>query len=304
MLVCRHFDRWVESIKDESVKKLVQQNTVMTGGALASLLDTNKVNDFDFYFRTRETALAVARYYVAQFNANPPTRFRGEGGNVKVWVEDCADGRVKVIVKSAGVAGENNQEDYAYFEGDPNPEAMEKFLEAAKAAAEDSAPVDPKTDENRPPFRPVWITANAITLSDKTQVILRFIGDPEEIHKNYDFVHCTLAWTSWERRVRLNAEALESILTKDLRYVGSLYPVCSLFRVRKFVERGWKITAGQILKIVFQVNKLDLDDYAVLEDQLTGVDVAYFAQLLDKLKERDPNKVDEAYLAELLDKMV
>lgn len=75
--------------------------------------------------------------------------------------------------------------------------------------------------------------------------MVRFHGDPAEIHENYDFVHCTNYWTSWERRVTLNQQALECIMTKELRYIGSKYPVASVFRVRKFIERGWTIGAGQ-----------------------------------------------------------
>jgi hypothetical protein len=41
----------------------------------------------------------------------------------------------------------------------------------------------------------------------------------------------------------------------------------------------------------------------VLEDQLTGVDIAYFVQLLARLKEKDPEKVDGAYLIEIIDRI-
>ena len=91
--------------------------------------------------------------------------------------------------------------------------------------------------------------------------------------------------------------------SKELRYVGSKYPICSLVRVRKFVGRGWRINAGQILKMAMQISELDLTSVEVLEDQLTGVDTAYFVQLMDKMKEKDPAKVDTAYLVELIDKI-
>jgi hypothetical protein len=56
----------------------------------------------------------------------------------------------------------------------------------------------------------------------------------------------------------LRAEALESILTKELRYVGSRYPLCSVIRTRKFLARGWTINAGQYVKMCFQISQLDL----------------------------------------------
>lgn len=302
MLICRKFDDWLESIDCPATRKLVQDGTVLTGGAIVTLLTENRVNDFDFYFRNRETALAVAKYYVAKFKANPPQRFR-DGTKVDVWVKETDD-RVKIEVRSAGIVGETKgkPEDYAYFESDPDATNQEAFLNAAVAAA-DQAKAEGKEDEKKPKYRPLYLTSNAISLSDKVQIVIRFYGDPAEIHANYDFVHCTNYWTSWERRVTVNAAALECILTKELRYIGSRYPICSLFRVRKFVERGWTITAGQMLKIVWQAAKLDLTSFAVLEEQLTGVDVAYFRQVVDALKERDPARVDDAYLFSLIDRL-
>jgi len=58
-----------------------------------------------------------------------------------------------------------------------------------------------------------------------------------------------------------------------------------------------------MLKIVWQASKLDLSDVKVLEDQLTGVDVAYFLQVIEALKERDPARVDDAYLFSLIDRL-
>jgi hypothetical protein len=149
----------------------------------------------------------------------------------------------------------------------------------------------------------VFLSSNAITLSNKVQLVLRFYGEPEKIHENYDFVHCTSWWQSWDQTLTLRPEALESCLSKELKYVGSLYPVCSIVRLRKFISRGWRINAGQILKMCMQISALDLTDLKVLEDQLTGVDTAYFLQIIDRLKEKDPEKVNTAYLCEILDRM-
>lgn len=101
----------------------------------------------------------------------------------------------------------------------------------------------------------------------------------------------------------LRPTALEALLARELRYVGSKYPLCSMIRVRKFVARGWSINAGQILKMAMQISALDLTDVKVLEDQLTGVDAAYFMEVMAKLKASDPEKVNSAYLIEIVDRM-
>jgi hypothetical protein len=52
-----------------------------------------------------------------------------------------------------------------------------------------------------------------------------------------------------------------------------------------------------------QLNDLDLKDPKVLEEQLTGVDMAYFAEILAKVNEKDPARVDAAYLCTIIDRM-
>ena len=52
--------------------------------------------------------------------------------------------------------------------------------------------------------------------------------EPDQLHENYDFVHCTNYWTSWNNELVLRKEALEALLARELRYVGSKYPLCSI----------------------------------------------------------------------------
>lgn len=55
--------------------------------------------------------------------------------------------------------------------------------------------------------------------------------------------------------------------------------------------------------MMMQISELDLTDPKVLEDQLTGVDSAYFLEVMTKLRENDPEKVNAAYLVEIIDRM-
>ena len=89
--------------------------------------------------------------------------------------------------------------------------------------------------------------------------------------------------------------------------MNSKYPLCAIIRTRKFIQRGWLINAGQYVKMALILNELDLKDPNVLEDQLTGVDSAYFLAVIDAIaeeKERNPSLViDNCYLFKLLDKI-
>jgi len=55
---------WIATITDESVRDAVSNDTIITGGSIASMLMGDPVNDFDVYFRTKQTTLIVAEYYV------------------------------------------------------------------------------------------------------------------------------------------------------------------------------------------------------------------------------------------------
>ncbi len=287
----KKINKWADSIEDPDVRALAKMGTIVTGGVIASMLLKERVNDYDLYFRDYATVKALADYYVVKFLENPSPRFQNK--DLAVYVESEND-RVKIIVKSAGIVGVISGDDYAYFEQDPNPQQADAFIEQAMEVTEES---------EKGNYRPVFFSSNAITLSNDIQLVLRFYGEPDEIHKNYDFVHCTNYWTSWENKLTLRKDALEALLTRELRYTGSLYPLCSIFRTRKFIQRGWTINVGQYLKMVMQLQKLDLTDIEVLEDQLTGVDIAYFMQVLDLLKQKDPKKVSTAYLIEIIDRM-
>lgn len=298
-VINKKFDQWVATITDENVRKLVKKNSILTGGSIASMLLKEQVNDFDFYFRNKETVLAVANYYVEQFKQNPPPTFKKTNDEVKIWVDQPDEYRVRILIKSAGIASasESSENSYQYFEQIPDNEG------AAVEYVENAANVLKETTDEKPTFRPVFLSSNAISLSDQVQLVIRFYGDPEHIHENYDYVHATNYWTSWDRKVTLRTEALECLLTKELRYIGSKYPICSIVRMRKFLGRQWTINAGQILKMAMQVNELDLTNYDVLEEQLMGMDVAYFMDVIQRLKEKDPTKIDYAYLVEIIDRI-
>ena len=280
-VIAKKINDWVSSIDDPAVAELAKKNTIVTGGAIASMLLNEPVNDFDIYLRTKQAAEAIATYYVNKFTEETkwPLKLEVTPDRIRIVTERGHRGETAGNLEMLG----SDQIDDAY--------------EQAEAMALETE------DDGKPPYRPVFMSTNAITLSHRVQIVIRFYGEPDAIHENYDYVHCTNYWTSWDGALTLRQPALESLLSKELRYVGSKYPVCSVIRLRKFIKRGWTINAGQILKAVMQISELDLTDPKVLEDQLTGVDSAYFMELMTKLREKDPEKVNAAYLVEIIDRM-
>lgn len=255
------FANFIKSIKDDKVRKLVIDNSIITGGSIVSLILEEKVNDYDIYFTNKETVLAVANYYRdILIKDNPMLRS-------DCTIEEDKDGRIRFFIRSTGLI----------------------------------------TKQTKAKFYPSAITDNAISLTNDIQLILRFYGPPEEIHKNYDFVHVKSYWLSKTGKLYLNPESLEAILAKELRYTGSLYPLASIFRLRKFLSRGWTISAGDIFKMAFQLRSYDLSDPQVLYDQLIGVDVHYFNMMIERIKSDiksgKVSNISESYVSELVDEI-
>lgn len=258
------------------------ENAIITGGALVSLLTGEPVNDYDVYLKTKEACIAVAEYYVNRWNTLHP-----DDKVAELRVDEA--GRISVFILSKGTVGEDTSEESDIDEGEVD------------------TPVDEDAQVSKPRYRPVYMTSNAITLSNKIQIVIRFYGDVEEIHKNYDFAHCTCAWSAWSNELFLPEKALECIINKELFYVGSKYPLCSIIRTRKYLERGYHIDAGQYLKMAIQLNQLDLNNVEVLKDQLVGVDSAYFEMLIEALKPRTDESgklnVDSNYVIEVVNRL-
>lgn len=273
---------WVSTIEDEKVRDIVMQNTIITGGAIVSLLTGENVHDYDVYFRTKESLIAIAEYYVKKWN---------DASHSKLVELRCHEdtGQVKCFISSEGIAEEDGQLPFSDSE-----------------ESEETSP-DIKQEEQKEKYRPVFFTSNAITLSDKIQIVTRFYGDVEDIHKNYDFAHCTCAWSSWDNKLSLPQRALECIINKELYYVGSKYPLCSIIRTRKYIKRGYTINAGQYLKMCLQLNDLNLHDIETIKDQLVGVDSTYFEmaiESIEKKKNDDPSfNFDNSYLFEVINRI-
>lgn len=276
---------WLATIDDIALRDELKSHYIVTGGAITSMLLGDLPNDYDVYIDNVDTAAKLANYYISRLPASD-----NDMTKTPIVSVPSGGGRVEIKVQSAGIAGEGmDQMKYEYFEMYPDAtERTAAYLEGASAKSTGK-------------YTSVAITTNAVTLTDQVQIILRFVGPAAEIHKNYDFIHTTNYFTD-EGGLVLNQDALESILARELRYVGSLYPICSMFRLKKFIKRGWTITAGEMLKIAWDISKLDLNEVSVLREQLTGVDAAYFNQIIRLINEEN-KPIDRTYLFELVNRI-
>jgi len=270
-------NEWLLTITDEELRRKVKNNLLVSGGSIVSLLLKETVNDYDVYIKDMDVLIELVQYYIKQLlfsieildgrkRIEYLNSIQYKQGIYKIAIENLKPDQVKLYFtdKTGGLATGHNKEDVNYA--------------------------------------PTFFSPNAISLSNNVQIITRFHGNNEEIHKTFDFIHA-INYFTFKGGLVTNKEALESIICKQLKYQGSLYPLTSIIRMKKFIKRGWNINAGEILKIMFQISELDLHNPNVLEDQLIGIDVAYFAQLIEILRTVSSEKITSSYINEIIDRV-
>lgn len=285
---------WLDSITDEQVRQLARRDVIVTGGSIVSMIMGDPIHDYDIYFKTKETTLEVAKYYVAKFIE----KNLDYDDNIKVLcqprknINGEIEERVVVFIKSEDTA---QSEDAPITEDDPDYDPHADVNQDVEIEQEENT-----TD----PYHPVFLSSNAITLSNKMQLVTRFYGEPAEIHKNYDFVHAKSYFDYYNYELVTPEDALRSIQSKVLKYEGSLYPICSLFRLRKFIGRGWRVNASDILKMCYQIKKIDFSNSQQLRDQLIGCDALYFHAFIAALNSANPEMLsNEFYIFEIIDRV-
>lgn len=294
--------QWLETITDEKLKKKVKDNLLVSGGCIASLFLNEKVNDFDVYIQDVEVLKELAAYYIKGvegiqlFDGRYKDKLlegRNEDGIGYFYsaVRTLKENQIKLFFanKSGGISFRETQN------------SIDQYIQDDERI-DNNIPV--QETERKKEYKPIFFSPNAISLSDDVQIVLRFWGNAEKIHETFDYVHATNYFTFNEGLVT-NIQALECLLGKQLRYQGSHYPITSIIRMKKFIKRGWNISAGEMLKIMMHISKLDLSDVDVLEEQLIGVDVAYFGTLIDALRgiKDTGENIDQSYIFEIINRI-
>lgn len=286
-------EEWLSTITDEKLRNDTRSSLLVTGGCFVSMFLGEPVNDYDVYITSMDVCNRLAIYYTRSFSSD-------------ITVLDGSEKEILIDHLKKAMKYKNPDDDvvnsYTIAINTLHDDQIKLYFRSASGGMRVNEKMAPELLN----YTPVFFSPNAISLSNQLQIVLRFVGDAEHIHKNFDFIHPTNYFTYKEGFVR-NLAAVESILTKQLRYQGSYYPVTSIIRAKKFTKRGFNISAGELLKIMFQISKLDLSDPNVLEEQLIGVDIAYFSILIDALRQKFKTdadfKLSTDYFNALIDKV-
>ena len=154
---------WCNSIDDKDVVKTIKENAIVTGGAFVSLLNGEKPNDYDIYFKTKDAVKEIAEYYANKWNETHKDK-------AIVTITD-EDDKIQCFIKSSGAVMEDEENGI-----DDESKNTEPFIEENEE----------EQKEEKPKYRPRYFSTNAISLSNDIQIIIRFYGEVDEIHTNYE----------------------------------------------------------------------------------------------------------------------
>ena len=143
----------------------------------------------------------------------------------------------------------------------------------------------------------LFSTANAITYRYHNkiyQLINKYVSadclvyQPEwtvaEILGNFDFTVCMAGFDCKNSQWVLYDNFLSDIAERRLVFnTHSAYPICAMYRVLKYIKKGYELSGGELVKIALSINQIEMLTYKDLKEQLLGIDTLIFKDLTDAL---------------------
>lgn len=120
------------------------------------------------------------------------------------------------------------------------------------------------------------VTKKAILMvkdESKIQFIAhRFYQNPSEIFNDFDFTVNMAAYDMKNNTLVAHPNFLKHCAQRYLSFnENTSYPLVSALRVKKYADRGYKISKAQFLKICLAVNNKNINSWEVLIDELGGM---------------------------------
>lgn len=258
----------------------IRNSLYVSGGSIVSLLLGEEINDYDIFLDDVDLMHDLVSYYLGRYTEG--TNLKKDTFSIhKEYLTNLAQynlgnpGTIEIKVKN------NEQKNINHNNG--------KFY--------GKKITDNWVKPTMGVYSPIVITSRAITLSDGIQLCFRLCGKPRLIHKFFDFDHCMNHWNYKEGLV-LKQEALASIVSKELKYNSTQFPINTLFRLQKFMSRGWTFPRSEAVKLAYNLSQLNLSDMDAFKHELNG----YADNFLENLTAEDLQ--DKNQLFQKIDKYI
>lgn len=118
----------------------------------------------------------------------------------------------------------------------------------------------------------------------RVQLIKCVLGDPSKIITGFDFTICQGSF-SLNSGFAFGDEFFLHLAQRKLVFnIAAEYPICSLYRARKFIQRGFHFSGIEAIKLGLRIHALTINTYADLRKQLMGIDTLFLKDLTDSLQ--------------------
>lgn len=232
---------WMKGYLANDQKVSLMSETYFAGGLFTSLVNKDRVKDYDLFCSTTETAQLLFRVfkYSCNYANSLELEFEVDEKNPRLHRGKLVSTNPKLTV-----------------------EQLLKFInDDAKVRKGDLA----------------FLSKNALSLKNGIQVIFRFVGPPEEVFTTFDYEHCKVAWEPHPLGLTLGStkfygRSLESLAKAELMYSGNTrFVLSALSRLNKFIRRGWGIAPSSLLALALTASKIDWNNKVALEEELLGI---------------------------------
>lgn len=110
-------------------------------------------------------------------------------------------------------------------------------------------------------------------------------GKPEDIFKHFDYTICMGAYSFKNDSFYFHDDFFKHLAQRRLVFnPGTKFPISSLVRIKKYMERGYSISGIEIIKIALQIQQLSILTNKDLANQLGGIDVLLLDSLLKEMR--------------------
>ena len=175
----------------------------------------------------------------------------------------------------------NSIKDYdIYFQDEEKLELFKAILwsqNRVKTAFGDTASILCRTD-------------NAVTVSINNKTFQFIILEelvssyPIDIIEHFDFTVCMGTFDFLTKDFYFGKNFFRHLAQRSLVYnINSNYPFASLYRVIKYLKKGFKISGIEMLKLGLKCNAIKINNFKELRKQLMGIDTLFLKDLTDKL---------------------
>jgi len=148
----------------------------------------------------------------------------------------------------------------------------------------------------------VFASTNALTFKRKAassnkkytvQLITKFTGAAEDVFKTFDFTITCAAYDFQNELFVFGDRFFADVSKRKLVYLGgSRYPICAMYRTKKYQDRGYSLSGATVMHISLSIVRLEIRTYGDLKEQLMGIDTMYLQGLLAEDKYADDLPVD------------